>query len=131
MGLPGYKDIAKQIDYFETLQSVYLLESCNGINVFILPWWNMNAAMAEVKGDVLCDMKIRHLGFARKPGQESTICSVLDSLGSEPKSEESKLTEVVHLVQIEPDSLYHRFLTNEDAGAATAAIWEYCKAEQK
>lgn len=127
MGLPGYKDIAKQIDYFETLQSVYLLEACNGINVFILPWWNMNAAMAEVKGDVLCGMKIRHLGYARKPGPEPSICSVLDSLGSKPKREESKLTEVVHLVQIDPDSLYRRFLTNEDAGAVAAAIWEYCR----
>ena len=127
--LPGYKDVAKQIDYFETLVKVYGLEYEFGKNIFILPRWDKisNALFDE---DIM-NIPFRYVGFACKPGKESSIAGIIGSLIKDSEEENKNGTpkesgDIVLIVQVEPERLYQEFLNGvSDTMDNANKLWEY------
>lgn len=131
-GLPGYKDVAKQIDYFETLQSVYGLTAECGKNAFIFPWWNIPGVegMEDCPAERLCEgrLRVRYAGWAAKPGPIGSIRQILEGLGHNLPSpaEETAESGIVHLIQIDPESLYRVYLSGGAVQEKAASeLWRY------
>lgn len=128
--LPGYKDVAKQIDYFETLRSIYGLNPGCGKNVFILPWWNIPGAegIKDQAAAPLCGgrLEVRYIGYAVKPKAVDPIKGILKNLGHDLPAGAASESGTVHLIQIDPDSLYRVYLSNDAVQEKAASeLWNY------
>ena len=129
--LPGYKDIAKQIDYYETLCKTYGLSADCGQNMFILPRWDaLHPSLKDEKFVDLNGLPVRYVGYTEKPDAEPQIASIVaDVCGA--KSEETK-KDKVQLLQIEPEPLYRLFLGGAQSTERYAdMLWEYVKVNEK
>lgn len=116
--LPGYKDIAKQIDYYETLCKVYGLNVDCGQNVFVQPRWDALCRKDFSEQDGLA---LRYVGYVRKPGKNPVIGKIVGDFTTEKPQ-----MDKVHLVQMEPEKLYRLFLSGVSAPEKYADIlWEY------
>ncbi len=128
--LPGYKDVAKQIDYFETLVKVYGLTSEYGKNIFMLPRWDK---LCNAGFDCyIMSARFRYVGFACKPEKDSKLGGIIDKLKKVEDDEADKKTarknsqEMVFIIQVEPDSLYREFLNGvSDTKGNADKIWKY------
>ncbi len=128
-GLPGYKDIAKQFDYYQTLRCEYGIE--NGLNAFLLPWYDI-AGLEGVEQDEERPKWCRYLGYAYKgeiePSKDS-ICEKLESLGVKynPKQNITNSSgKKVLVVQIDPNWLYGEMLNQRlEKEEVINEIWDY------
>lgn len=127
IGLPGYKDLAKQIDYYETLCKIYGLSADRGQNVFILPKWDSLHSSLNYKAlPEQGDLAMRYVGYAEKPKKDQTIAHIVDSICS-PKSTNTQ-RDKIHLIQVEPERLYRLFLSGVCATEKYAdMLWEEIK----
>ena len=125
--LPGYKDVAKQIDYFETLVRVYGLKRENGRNFFVLPrWGNLVSGVHGDFEELMASISVRYVGYACKPPQMDPLQGIIAAL-SEPGGNVGRTdgteeeTDRVYIIQVDPDHLYDAFIngvsdTTESAG---------------
>ena len=141
--LPGYKDIAKQIDYFETLVRVYGLKPEFGRNIFILPGWD-KICNAEFENPII-NIPFRYVGYACKPDKEGSITAIIDKLKKVPDEENNndgdknnngkskkEVRDIVFVVQVKPESLYQEFLNGvSDTKDNTNKLWEYVGQKHK
>jgi hypothetical protein len=146
--VPGYKDIAKQIDYFNTMINRYNIAEKNGINAFVMPWHDMwhddNFKLPESEKESAPKRPewMRYLGYAHKGSLntsdeiykklESFQKSGKESLQTGPKNErnDSKKTperaEKVLVIQIEPNWLYKEMLNKTTSKAELVKeAWDY------
>ncbi|SER13158.1 LlaJI restriction endonuclease [Lachnospiraceae bacterium NE2001] len=130
--LPGYKDIAKQLDYMFTLLDVYGLDESEGKNVFVLPWWNIMED--DMKEFVLKEFSLdaRYVGYARKPDREGKIMDIIQEVRGKNSDYDKTKTiiksekSIIHLVQIKPDSLFECFFSKPDSRKCANWLWEIC-----
>ena len=87
MDVPGYKDIAKQVDYYRTLKDEYGIPE--GINAFVLPWYDMPgyediSSDSEYKEREHDSYTYRWIGYASKGSVEKDdeICKIIQRLSS-------------------------------------------------
>jgi hypothetical protein len=135
-GVPGYKDVAKQIDYFNTLQTVYGLNADCGKNVFILPEWNGLCNVDFEKDGDNNKSIIRYVGYVEKPKINDVINDVIkdvikddegvkDEILKNQNKENNNTKDKVHLIQVKPDELYQIFLNGVNSTADYAnMLWD-------
>ena len=125
-GLPGYKDVAKQIDYFETLLKIYKLDAEHGRNVFIMPEWD-DLFRGEFKkiSDLIF---VRYVGYVLKPEAKDPLKRIISSLNNLENigADKDKEYAKVHVIQVKPDELYKAFLDGvSDTAKYADCLYEY------
>ncbi|MFR7905160.1 MAG: LlaJI family restriction endonuclease [Coprococcus eutactus] len=124
LDVPGYKDIAKQVDYYRTLKDEYGIPE--GINAFVLPWYDMPgyediSSDSEYKEREHDSYTYRWIGYASKGSVEKDdeICKIIQRLSSkntdiklpvEKDMKDDNKERRVQLIQIWPEWLYKRVL---------------------
>jgi hypothetical protein len=127
-GVPGYKDIAKQFDYFATLCDEYGLS--DGVNVFVMPWYEFEGieCYPANKNDVDQPKWVRYLGYAYKGDIDTSADSIvkkMKELGFDNMERKSSGKKVL-VIQIDPEWLFSKNsesleLANENA----SKLWKY------
>ncbi len=127
--LPGYKDVAKQIDYFDTLVNIYGLTTGCGKNVFVLPGWD-GLCRSDFNKDLL-PVPIRYVGYARKPSQRNDLKNIIEGLANK-KIETRTEKDKVFIIQVEPDKLYRVFLDGvSDTQSYAEKLWQFVEDNYK
>ncbi|MBR3515070.1 MAG: LlaJI family restriction endonuclease [Lachnospiraceae bacterium] len=141
---PGYKDVAKQIDYYDTLVKVYGLDVNTGCNVFVMPYWEYQ--IENDKDGKSDDGAMRYIGYVEKPGAKDPIRSIIKKLSAERSDEnaaesgeagqnttesntetDSREANIVHLIQIHPEALYKLFFEKHNREESAKEMYNFVK----
>ncbi len=100
-GMPMYKDISKQLYYYQMMES-YGLKT--GVNAFVMPWHDLGISMEESDD---YNIWFRYIGYVDYPSKKDRICEMM-------RIEKSAESGKVLLVQIKPEKLFQFIFDTED-----------------
>lgn len=130
IGFPGYKDIAKQYDYYQTLVDEYGLSE--GINAFIIPWYDVEGIDYMPKNSDGYEKPewARYLGYAYKGDidhEKDSVWQKMLEIGLDNKVKTSSEMRIL-VVQVEPSWLYSVVINNDiKADDNAMKLWNYLK----
>lgn len=124
---PGYKDIAKQVDYRRTLESKYNLR--NGVNAFVLPWYNIEELSVAPSAETTPPW-VRYLGYATKGElnkEDDEISKLLNQLGAKAQTQTTDSTQRVLIIQIKPEWLFQELMHSSQNPQFSQDLWSLLK----
>lgn len=95
--------------------------------MFILPQWDkLHPSLSDIAFSEQEGLLMRYVGHAEKPEKNPIIADIVKSVCSSEKKDDQK--DTVHLIQLDPESLYQVFLRGGNASEKYAdLLWEMVK----